>query len=192
MASFGHRIYLGASVLAAAQPRLPARAGALAASLSARRRGHRPVTGRPAEGRPANPVTVALTSARIAAATRMFRRHLAAYGAAAEAEHLDSHSLGPDRCGAGARIRLVRNRIQQGWMLSGLAVLFAEVAPTQVEAGTADASDVGGTVGRMHAELASLANVITAHPYARISIDGGDLDAARAAAPCSPPRSTRR
>ncbi|HMZ14869.1 MAG TPA: hypothetical protein PLS04_12090, partial [Mycobacterium sp.] len=35
VASFGHRIYLGASVLAAAQPRLPARAGALAASLRA-------------------------------------------------------------------------------------------------------------------------------------------------------------
>ena len=184
VASFGHRIYLGASVLAAAQPRLPARAGALAASLRAAAGDTDPLpAGRPKAG-PANPVTVALTSARIAAATRMFRRHLAAYGAAAEAEHLDSHSLsGLTDAALGARIRLVRNRIQQGWMLSGLAVLFAEVAPTQVEAGTADASDAGGTVGRMHAELASLANVITAHPYARISIDGGDLDAARAAAP---------
>jgi hypothetical protein len=93
VASFGHRIYLGAPVLAAA-PAAAAGSCRCPGRIVARGGGgHRPVTGRPAEGRPANPVTGALTSARIAAAARMFRRHLAAYGAAAEAEHLDSRSL---------------------------------------------------------------------------------------------------
>ena len=53
-------------------------------------------------------------------------------------------------------------------MLSA-AVLVRRVAPTRVERATADASGAGRTVGRMRAELASLANVI--RPPTRANLD---------------------
>lgn len=183
VAVFGQRIYLGASVLAAVGPLLPERAAALVATVCAGGDAELFPAGRPRAGS-SNPVGAALTSARIAAAARMFGKHLGAYGAAAQAEHLNPGSLpGLPDAALGARIRLLRNRIQQGWVLSGLGVLFAEAAPTHVEAATAGDADAAGTVSRVHAELTSLANVIRAHPYVRACIDGGDLDAAGAAAP---------
>lgn len=176
IAAFGHRIYLGASVLAAAQPRLPHRAAAFAEQLRA-------AAGRLAAG-PSNRASARLTSARIAAAARLFRRHVEAYGTAAQDEHLDDHSLsGLPEAALGARIRLLCNRIHEGWILSGLGVLFAEAAPTHVEAAKPAGTDEPGPVGRIHSELMSLANVMRAHPYVAELIGDGDLDAARTAAP---------
>ncbi len=176
IAAFGHRIYLGASALAAAQPRLPQRAAAFAEQLRAG-------AGRPAAG-PSNRTAARLTSARIAAAARLFRRHVEAYGTAAQAEHLGGRSLSElSDAELGARIRLLRNRIHEGWVLSGLGVLYAEAAPTHVEAAKPAGTDAPNPIGRIHSELMSLTNVMRAHPHVELLIADGDLDAARIAAP---------
>lgn len=185
VAAFGHRIYLGASVLAAAESRLPNRAAALAERLCAAADGDVDLLprGRPKAG-PSNPASARLTSARIAARARLFRRHVEAYGTAAQAEHLGTRALSSmPEAALGSRIRLLRNRIQEGWVLSALGVLFAEAAPTHVDPGKASRIEAAGPIGRIHSELTSLANVMRAHPYVRASIDAGDLDAARTAAP---------
>ena len=72
--------------------------------------------------------------------------------------------------------RLLRSRIHEGWTLAALGVLLAEVAPNQL---TSSADQVIS----IRSELDSLARVMRAHPYVQGSLDSGDLDAARSAAP---------
>ncbi|MCV7343022.1 hypothetical protein [Mycolicibacterium rhodesiae] len=170
VASFGHRIYLGASALTAAEPRLPGRA----ASLSRRLRAAADV---PTRGPGAfATVTGAISATRLQAGARMYGRHLRAYRDAADAERRDTAKLELLRdAQLDARIRLLRSRVHEGWTLSALAVVLAEAAPAQL--GGADQPT------SIRAEIASLARVMRAHPYARAALEAGDMAATRTGAP---------
>ncbi|MCX2929631.1 hypothetical protein ORI20_05055 [Mycobacterium sp. CVI_P3] len=169
-AVFGHRVYLGSSALAAAEPRLPVRAAGLSRRLRA-------PAGRPgvAPGRLVS-ITGAMSTTRLISSARMYGRHLRAYRADSDAER-----RGPARFGVlhdaqlAARIRLLRSRVHEGWVLTALAVLLAEVAPAQL--------DGAGETVSIRSEIDSLARVLRAHPYARTALESGDVAAARAAAP---------
>jgi nucleoside-diphosphate-sugar epimerase/phosphohistidine swiveling domain-containing protein len=170
VAVFGHRIYLGASALAAAEPRLPVRAAALSHRLRA-------ATDEP----PARPgllaaVSGAPSTTSLISAARMYGRHLRAYREASDAERRDTPSLTLLRdAQLGARIRMLRSRVHEGWVLTAHAVLLAEVAPAQL--------DGAGETVSIRAEIDSLARVLRAHPYARGALETGDVAAARTAAP---------
>ncbi|WP_319434263.1 NAD-dependent epimerase/dehydratase family protein [Mycobacterium sp. RTGN5] len=169
VAVFGHRIYLGASALAAAEPRLPARA----AVLSQRLRGADEPTATP--GLLAS-ITGAKSTTRLTSSARMYGRHFRAYRDAFDAERRDTAKLALLRdAQLDARIRLLRNRIHEGWVLTAHAVLLAEVAPAQL--------DVAGETASIRSEIDSLARVLRAHPYARGALEAGDVAAARTAAP---------
>ncbi|WP_207760695.1 NAD-dependent epimerase/dehydratase family protein [Mycolicibacterium sphagni] len=170
VAVFGHRIYLGASALAAAESQLPARA----AGLSRRLRGAAdPLSGGP--GFLAS-VTGAMSATRLLTSARMHGRHLRAYRDALDAERRDTSKLSLLRdAQLDARIRLLRSRVHEGWVLSALAVLLGEVAPAQLEGVDAPAT--------IRSEIDSLARVLRAFPYARTALEDGDVAAARTAAP---------
>ena len=172
VAVFGHRVYLGASVIAAALPRLPGRAADLAARLCADADADQFTMRLPTRSvfrrRP-------LSMARIVTAGRMLGRHVEAYAAAAGDEYRDAASL--TSLGDAAlhgRIRLLRSRIHEGWVLTAQAWMLAQLAP---------APPTGVHSVRIDAEITSLANVLRAHPYVRGALDSGDLDAVRTAAP---------
>jgi len=182
---FGHRLYLGASAFAAAEPRLPDRVVALT-------RGLRCAVDHRVELLPAGQVKAgsgrwasgALAAARLASAARSMGRHVLAFGDAADTEQLRAPALAALRdAQLDARIRLVRARIQQGWMLSALAVLLAHTSPAHVDGGQAPGVENPTRSGRIGAELASLAGVLRAHPYVQASVDAGEVGAARKAAP---------
>ncbi|WP_167101225.1 hypothetical protein [Mycobacterium sp. DL592] len=172
VAVFGHRVYLGTSVIAAAVPRLPGRAADLAARLCAEADADQLAMRLPTRTllrrRP-------LSMARIVAAGRMLGRHVAAYASAADGEYRAADSL-PSLSDAqlDGRIRLLRSRVHEGWVLTAQAWLLTELAA---------APATGAQNVRIDAEIASLANVLRAHPYVRESLDSGDLDAVRTAAP---------
>jgi nucleoside-diphosphate-sugar epimerase/phosphohistidine swiveling domain-containing protein len=169
VAVFGHRIYLGASALAAAEPRIPSHAAVLTHRL------------RGASGEPAAPgllasITGTLATNRLTSSARMYGRHLHAYRDAADAERCDAAKLVLLRdAQLGARIRMLRSRVHEGWVLSALAVLLAEVSPAQL--------DGAGEMASIRCEIDSLARVLRAHPYARATLEAGDVAAARTAAP---------
>ncbi|WP_396928722.1 hypothetical protein [Mycolicibacterium sp.] len=167
VASFGHRIYLGASALAAAEPRLPSRAAALSRRLRA--------AGDDATAGPGllAAVTGALSTTRLLASARMYNRHLRDYRHAADAERRDVALLRDAQLDA--RIRLLRSRIHEGWTLTALAVLLAEVAPAHLDGAEQMVS--------IRTEIDSLARVLRAHPYARAALEAGDMAAARTGAP---------
>jgi nucleoside-diphosphate-sugar epimerase len=170
VAAFGHRIYLGASALAAAEPRLPARAAALSRRLRAATDG--PVGG---PGLLAA-VTGALSTSRLLSEARLYGRQLRAYRDAAEAERREGVKLGLLRdAQLDARIRLLRSRIHEGWTLTALAVVLAEVAPAQLDGADQPVS--------IRAEVDSLARVLRAHPYARAPLEAGDMGAVHTGAP---------
>lgn len=170
VAAFGHRIYLGASALAAAEPRLPARAAGLSQRLRAA--ADRPTAG---AGLLAA-VTGAMSTARLLTSARMYGRHLRAYRGAADTERRDAAKLTLLRdAQLEARIRLLRSRVHEGWVLTALAVLLAEVAPAQLEGADQMVS--------IRSELDSLARVLRAHPYVRAALEAGDMAFARTGAP---------
>ncbi|MGY4709336.1 hypothetical protein ACXDF8_07230 [Mycolicibacterium sp. CBM1] len=170
VAVFGHRAYLNASVLAAAEPRLPERV----AALSRRLRG---ATDSPRTGSGLFAAAGgAMSVSRLLPAARMYARNLRDYQDAAEAHWRDTAALSELRdAQLDARIRLLRNRIHQGWVLSAQALVLAEVAPAQL-------SQVGGAIDS-RAEIDSLARVLRAHPYVQTAFDAGDMASARTAAP---------
>lgn len=168
VASFGHRIYLGSSALAAAEPRLPARA----AGLSRRLRG---AADAPGPGRLAA-VTGALSTTRLVASARMFGRHLRDYRDAAATEHRAVAKLEVLRdAQLDARIRLLRSRVHEGWTITALALVLGEVVPAQL--------DGVDQMVSIRAEIDSLARVLRAFPYARAALEAGDMAAARTGAP---------
>ena len=179
VAVFGHRIYLGASALAAAEPRLPGRAAELGRRL---RVAVPPDTdlspaARSIAQRWLRPAADAVTMARLVGAARMFGRHVDTYTDAASSEYLGAAALEAlTDAQLDARVRLLRSRIHEGWTLAALGVLLAEVAPNQLSSGADQAISV-------RAELDSLARVMHAHPYVQGSLDSGDLEAARSTAP---------
>jgi len=121
-------------------------------------------------------VTGAMSTTRLISSARMYGRHLRAYREAADAERRDTAKLALLRDAAlNARIRLLRSRVHEGWTLTALAVVLAEVAPAQL--------DGVGEMTSVRSEIDSLARILRAFPYARTALEDGDMAAARTAAP---------
>lgn len=170
VAVFGHRIYLGASALAAAEARLPAKAAAFSRRLRSA-----PDTPDAGVGL-LNSIAGVISTAHVTYSARMFGRHVRAYRDAADAERRDAARLVVLRdAQLDARIRLLRSRIHEGWVLTALSLIFAEVAPDQLSG--------AGEMVSISSQIASLARVLRAFPYARKALEDGDMAAARAGAP---------
>lgn len=157
IAVFGHRPYIGVSANIVAAAQLP---GWDAQAVARRALGEQPqVTellpfGRPQlAGGPLGSVAKVVVTARSLALLRHLRSDTHHYVAAADAEHLAAGQLAslPD-AGLEVRIRLLRDRIHQGWILTVLWVI-----DTGVTAATLEHTRAGsGHRGLGEAELANL------------------------------------
>lgn len=169
IAVFGHRPYVGVSANIVAATQLP---GWDQKAVAERALGEQPqVTdllpfGRPQlAGGPLGSVAKAVVVARSLALLPHLRADTQAYSAAAAAEHLDAGQLTslPD-ASLEVRIRLLRDRIHQGWILTALWVIDTGVTAAALEHTRAGSSVSGVGVimesGRIAAEAESLATVL--------------------------------
>jgi nucleoside-diphosphate-sugar epimerase len=169
IAVFGHRPYVGVSANIVAATQLP---GWDQQAVVKRALGEQPqITdllpfGRPQlAGGPLGSVAKAVVAARSLALLRHLRADTQAYSAAAAAEHLDAGQLTslPD-ASLEVRIRLLRDRIHQGWILTALWVIDTGVTAAALEHTRAGSSVSGVGVimesGRIAAEAESLATVL--------------------------------
>ncbi|MGO9384631.1 MAG: NAD-dependent epimerase/dehydratase family protein [Mycobacterium sp.] len=173
IAVFGHRPYVGVSsnVLAAAQlPGWDQHAIARRALVGQPQVGDLLPFGEPqlAEGALGS-VAKAVVAARSVALMRHLKSDTRAYGAAAEAEHLDVAQLAalPD-ASLEVRIRLLRDRIHQGWILTALWLLDTGVTAAAQQRTRAGSSVSGIDMimesGRVTAETAELAAMLRGDP----------------------------
>lgn len=192
IAVFGHRPYVGVSsnVVAAAQlPGWDSGAVARNALIDQPQVGDLLPFGPPqlASGAVGS-VAKAVAAARSLAILRHLRTNTRAYAAAATAEHLDDAQLGllPDASLA-VRLRLLRDRIHQGWILTALSLI-----DTGVTAAALERTGVGTRVpglgmilegGRVTAEIAELATILRADPPLAALARDGNLDSIRALSP---------
>ncbi|OSC39775.1 NAD(P)H-binding protein [Mycobacterium decipiens] len=189
IAVFGHRPYVGVSANIVAATQLP---GWDARAVARRSLGEQPqVTdllpfGRPQlAGGPLGSVAKVVVTARSVALLRHLRSDTHDYVAAADAECLDAEQLAalPD-AGLEVRIRLLRDRIHQGWILTALWVIDTGVTAATLEhtrAGSA-VSGVGVIMesGRIAAGIAPLAAVLRADPPLCALARDGNLASIRA------------
>ena len=171
IAVFGHRPYVGVSANIAAAAQLP---GWDEHAVTQRALGTEPTAadllpfGEPQRaGGTRGSVAKAVVTARSLGLLRHLRADTQTYVAAAAAEHLDADDLAalPD-AGLEVRLRLLRDRIQQGWILTGLWVIDTGVTAATLEHTRAGSSVTGiGMImesGRIAAETAALAAVLRA------------------------------
>ncbi|MBX9982623.1 MAG: hypothetical protein K2Z76_24050, partial [Mycobacterium gordonae] len=173
IAVFGHRPYVGvsANIIAAAQ--LP---GWDEHAVAQQTLGAEPPAaellpfGRPElTGGPRGSVAKAVVTARSLALLRHLRTDTQAYVAAATQEHLDGEALAalPDAA-LEVRIRLLRDRIHQGWILTGLWVIDSGITAAALERtrGGSGISGVGVIMEsrRIASEIGALAAVLRADP----------------------------
>ena len=158
IAVFGHRPYVGVSADIVAATQLPGR------------------------------TQQAVAAARSLAVLRHLRTDARAYAAAAQAEHLDAGQLSslPD-AGLQVRIRLLRDRIHQGWMLTALWLIdtaVTAVALQQTKAGFS-VSGLGAIMesGRVAAETATLATLLRSDPPLLALAREGNVASIRALSP---------
>ncbi|SPM36664.1 hypothetical protein MRAB57_4505, partial [Mycobacterium rhizamassiliense] len=125
IATFGHRPYVGVSSNVVAATQLPGwdeKAIVQTALVGQPQVGDLLPFGQPrlAEG-PLRPAAKAVVVARSIALLRHLRANTRAYNAAALAEHADTEQLSLlSDASLGVRIRLLRDRIHQGWILTAL------------------------------------------------------------------------
>ncbi|HUH70190.1 MAG TPA: NAD-dependent epimerase/dehydratase family protein [Mycobacterium sp.] len=193
IAVFGHRPYVGvsANVLAATQlPGWDQRAVTQSALGEQPEVGELLPFGRPrlAEGALGS-VAKAVVAGRSLALLRHLRSDTRAYSAAAETEHLDAAQLAllPD-ASLEVRVRLLRDRIHQGWILTALWLIDAGVTAAALEHNRAGSSVSG--VGmimesgrRTAAETAELAAVLRGDPPLCALAAEGNLASIRAFSP---------
>ena len=121
-------------------------------------------------------------------------RHLKAdtraYGSAAKAEHANATQLSllPD-AGLGVRVRLLRDRIHQGWILTALWLIDSGVTAAALEH-TAAGARVPGMSAIMHSdrvadEIAELTAALRADPPLRAMAREGNLASIRALSPAT-------
>ncbi len=170
IAVFGHRAYVGVSATIAAATQLPGRDEDDGDPLP---------LGEPQPARPAlGSIAKAVFAARSVALLRHLRSDTKAYVAAAEAEHLDAAQLAllPD-AGLEVRLRLLRDRIDQGWILTALWLIDSGV--------TAAVSGLGMIMEsrRIAAETAELAALLRADPPLCALAGQGNLASIRALSP---------
>ncbi len=169
IAVFGHRPYVGVSANVVAATQLP---GWDQRAVARQALGPQPQAtellpfGRPQfAGGPLGLAAKAVVAARSLNLLRHLRSNTQAYSAAAAAEHLDAEQLAllPD-AGLEVRIRLLRDRIHQGWILTGRWVIDTGVTAAALQRTRAGSSVSGVGVimesGVIAAETASLATVL--------------------------------
>ena len=192
IAVFGHRPYIGVSANVVAATQLP---GWDQQAVAERALAGQPqVTqllpfGRPQlAGGPLGSVAKAVVTARSLALLRHVRSDTRAYSAAAAAEHLDAAQLAslPD-AGLEVRIRLLRDRIHQGWILTALWVIDTGITAAALEHTRAGSSVSGVGVimesGLIATETAALAKVLRGDPPLCALAREGNLSSVRALSP---------
>jgi nucleoside-diphosphate-sugar epimerase len=169
IAVFGHRPYVGVSANVVAASQLP---GWDQRAVAQHALGPKPAVaellpfGQPQfAGGPLGLAAKAVVAARSLTLLRHLRSNTQAYGAAAAAEHLDAEQLAllPD-AGLEVRIWLLRDRIHQGWILTGLWVIDTGVTAAALEhtRAASSLSGVGAIMdsGLIAAETEALATVL--------------------------------
>ncbi|MGD1171587.1 NAD-dependent epimerase/dehydratase family protein [Mycobacterium seoulense] len=192
IAVFGHRPYVGVSVSMVTAAQLPGWDQDAVARNA--------VTGRPQVGdllpfgEPAlaggalGSIAKAVVAGRSLALLRHLRADTQAYGAAAEAEHLDAAQLAtlPDAA-LEVRIPLLRDRIHQGWILTALWLIDTGVTAAALERSKAAHSVPGVDMimdsTRVATETAQLAAVLRADPPLCALAQEGSLASIRALSP---------
>jgi nucleoside-diphosphate-sugar epimerase len=181
IAVFGHRAYVGVSANVVAATQLPGwdqHAVARHAPVDQPQVGDVLPFGEPrlAEGALGS-IAKAVVAARSLALLRHLRSDTRSYGAAARAEHLDAAQLAalPD-AGLEVRVRLLRDRIHQGWILTAMWL---------IDTGVTGASSVTGLdmimeSGLIAAETAELAAALRADPPLRALAREGNVGSIRA------------
>ena len=192
IAVFGHRAYVGVSVNMVAAAQLP---GWDQDAVARNALVGRPHVGDPLPfGEPAlaggalGYIAKAVVARRSLAMLRHLKSDTRAYSAAAETEHLDAAQLGslPDAA-LEVRIRLLRDRIHQGWILTALWLIDTGVTAAALERSKAARSVPGvdmimdSTV--VATETAELAAALRADPPLCALAQEGNLASIRALSP---------
>jgi nucleoside-diphosphate-sugar epimerase len=191
IAVFGHRPYVGVSASMIAADHLP---GWNARAVVQQSLGDSQVDTLWPLGRPPMPGRLLRPAAKTIAVTRVLAmmRHLKAgtqaYLAAAMAERLEAGQLNAlSDPGLEVRIRLLRDRIHQGWGLTALWVIDTGITAATLKRSSVKI-DVPGVNAlleseRVRVEIAALAAVMSADPRVRALAGDGDVDGIRALAP---------
>jgi nucleoside-diphosphate-sugar epimerase len=188
IAVFGHRPYVGVSAGVIAAARLPGWdvRGVVRHSLGGAHAGVLLPLGRPPlAGGLVGWVAKAVVMARSLALLRQLKADTRAYVAAATAEHLDVAQLSSlSDAGLQVRIRLLRDRINQGWGMTALWVIHAGVVAA-TRGGASIHTGVGALMEseRVTVEIAALAEVLLADPRVWELARNGDLDGIRGLSP---------
>ncbi|MGD1283024.1 NAD-dependent epimerase/dehydratase family protein [Mycobacterium seoulense] len=192
IAVFGHRPYVGVSVSMVAAAQLPGwDQDAVARNAVAGRPqvGDLLPFGEPAlAGGALGSIAKAVVAGRSLALLRHLKADTHAYGAAAEAEHLDAAQLAtlPDAA-LEVRIPLLRDRIHQGWILTALWLIDTGVTAAALERSKAARSVPGVDMimdsTRVATETAQLAAVLRADPPLCALAQEGNLASIRALSP---------
>ncbi|OBH84799.1 hypothetical protein [Mycobacterium sp. E2989] len=194
IAVFGHRAYVGVSVNMVAAAQLP---GWDQDAVARNALAGRPHVGDPLPfGEPAlaggalGYIAKAVVAGRSLALLRHLKSDTGAYSAAADAEQLDATQLAslPD-AGLEVRIRLLRDRIHQGWILTALWLIDTGVTAAALER-SKEARGVPGVdmimeSTRVAAETDQLAAVLRADPPLCALAQEGNLDSIRALSPAT-------
>lgn len=192
IAVFGHRPYVGVSVNMVAAAQLPGwdqEALARDALVGQPHIGDPLPFGEPAlVGGALGSLAKAVAAGRSLALLRHLRADTRAYAAAATAEHLDAGQLAllPEAA-LEVRLRLLRDRIHQGWILNALWLIDAGVSaatPVRGQAGRG-VSGVGmiADTDLVAAEIAGLAAALRADPPLGALAAEGNLASIRALSP---------
>ncbi|OBH52218.1 hypothetical protein A5687_09310 [Mycobacterium mantenii] len=192
IAVFGHRPYVGVSVNMVAAAQLP---GWDQDALVRNALVGQPHIGDPLPlgeptlaGGPLGSVAKAVATGRSVALLRHLRADTRAYSAAAMAEHLDASQLAllPEAA-LEVRLRLLRDRIHQGWILNALWLIDAGVSAAAPVRGHAGRSVAGvGMIADsdlVAAEIAELAAALRADPPLCALAEEGNLASIRALSP---------
>lgn len=186
IAVFGHRPYIGVSANIVAATQLP---GWDERAIAQRALGDRAADLLPGADPPsAGPVGKAVATARSVALLRHLRADTQAYVAAAATEHAGPAELAAlSDAALEVRLRLLRDRIHQGWILTGLWVIDSGVTAATLEH-TRAASRVSGIgmiveSGRVAAETAALAALLRADPPLCALARQGNVGSIRALSP---------
>lgn len=192
---FGHRLYAGVSVNMVAASQLPGWDLHAIAQQACNGQPQTPVVPwdcSPRAGRLRGP----LAKPRIVARALMVLRHLKAdtraYSTAAIAEHLDPAQLAAlTDAGLQTRIRMLRDRIHQGWIMTALWVIDSGVTAAALRhSRTGQINSVPGISAivessRVDAEIAPLAEILRADPRLAAMARAGDLGSIRARSPAA-------
>lgn len=192
IAVFGHRPYVGVSANIVAAAQLP---GWDAQAITQRALGEQSKVpdllpfGRPQlAGGLLGPATKVIVATRSLVLLRHIRSDTEAYHAAVIAEHLDAGQLTalPD-ASLDVRVRLLRDRIHQGWILTALWVIDTGVTAAALEHTRAGSGVPGlGAImesSRIEGAAALLAAVLSADPPLRALAADGNLARVRASSP---------